>query len=80
MSARSEAPGPSGAATAAGKVAIVAIRRGKASESTSLDNLPRLLRDEEAILWIDLASPSPDDVGVVAKALGLHPLIVEDIV
>ena len=61
-------------------VAIVVIREGKATESTSLDNLPRLLRDEKAILWIDLTGPSPEDVGAVAKALGLHPLIVEDIV
>jgi magnesium transporter len=73
-------PGAADAPAATGQVAIVVIRDGKASESTSLDNLPRLLRDEQAILWIDLTGPSPDEVGAVAKALGLHPLIVEDII
>jgi magnesium transporter len=70
----------SGARPGAGPVAIVAVRAGKATESTSLDDLPRLLRDKQAIVWIDLTGPSPDDVGAVAKALGLHPLIVEDII
>jgi magnesium transporter len=65
---------------AAGKVAIVAVRGGKATESTSLDDLPRLLRDKQAIVWIDLTGPSPDEVAAVAETLGLHPLIVEDII
>ena len=36
-------------------------------------------RDDTAV-WVDLTDPSPAQVAEVAKLLGLHPLIVEDIV
>ena len=36
-------------------------------------------RDETAV-WVDLTDPSPAQVAEVAKLLGLHPLIVEDII
>ena len=64
----------------AGQVSVVAIHEGKTVESTSLEQLPRFLKDERAIVWIDLTGPSPDEIGAVARALELHPLIVEDIV
>ena len=30
-------------------------------------------------MWVDLASPSPAQVQAIGAALGLHPLIVEDV-
>jgi magnesium transporter len=36
-------------------------------------------RDDTAV-WVDLTDPSPAQVADVAKLLGLHPLIVEDII
>ena len=40
---------------------------------------PGSLHDPDHRLWIDLASPSHDEIRIVADALGLHPLIAEDI-
>ena len=34
---------------------------------------------DDAHIWIDLASPSNDEIKIVADTLGLHPLIAEDI-
>ncbi|HYN70290.1 MAG TPA: CorA family divalent cation transporter, partial [Candidatus Eisenbacteria bacterium] len=58
----------------------MAVRDGRTVESSSIGQLPGLLRDKRTSVWIDLTGPSPDEVGAVAKALGLHPLIVEDII
>ena len=41
--------------------------------------VPERLQDPTASVWVDMASPSPDQVASVGALLGLHPLIVEDI-
>lgn len=35
--------------------------------------------DDDAMVWIDLALPSPDELSLIADELQLHPLVVEDI-
>jgi magnesium transporter len=62
-----------------GDVRIVCCRGEKATESKDVRDIAKLLRGEGARLWIDLASPSADEIKIVADALGLHPLIAEDI-
>jgi magnesium transporter len=63
-----------------GGVRIVACGAGASSKSTDLRDIAKLLEEPHNRLWIDLASPSEDEVRIVADALGLHPLIAEDIV
>jgi magnesium transporter len=46
----------------------------------ALAQIERLRKRPEVPLWVDYTSPNPDQVAAVAKALDLHPLIVEDIV
>ncbi len=41
--------------------------------------LPELLATPDAAVWIDLAGPSSAQMAGVGQALGLHPLIVEDV-
>jgi magnesium transporter len=62
-----------------GAVRIVACRDGKATESTDLADVKRLLADPGTNVWIDLAEPDQEQVKQAAEALGLHPLIAEDI-
>ena len=38
----------------------------------------RLAEHPDAVLWLDLFRPAPDDLSAVAGAFGLHPLAVED--
>ncbi len=44
-----------------------------------LKALPELLAREDAVVWVDMAGPSPEQVEAVGSVLGLHPLIVEDV-
>jgi magnesium transporter len=55
-------------------------RDGKMEESTDVDQLARLHAAKGSDTWVDLTNPSPDLVGAVARRLGLHPLIAEDII
>jgi magnesium transporter len=63
-----------------GTLRVTAFRDGQASETEAIDDLPSLLSGEDACVWIDLTDPGPDAVSQIAKALGLHPLIAEDII
>jgi magnesium transporter len=62
-----------------GAVRIVSCHGGKSNESSDLADLPKLLADPDHKIWVDLASPDEGQVKAAADALGLHPLIAEDI-
>jgi len=62
-----------------GEVRIVSCSGGKVTRASDVKAISDLMKDPEARLWIDLAMPSADEVKIVADALGLHPLIAEDI-
>ena len=46
----------------------------------AIEAVPELLRAPGASVWIDLASPTTPEIEAVAAVLGLHPLVVEDVV
>jgi magnesium transporter len=55
---------------------------GTVREATSADGLAATLaeaRRQDGSVWIDLQAATPAEVSAVAAALGLHPLLVEDI-
>ena len=62
-----------------GTVRIVACHGNGSNESSDLAELPGLLAAPDHKVWVDLASPDEDQVKAAAEALGLHPLIAEDI-
>jgi magnesium transporter len=45
----------------------------------AVDRLAGLIADPKASIWIDLVAPTARQADAVGKALGLHPLIVEDV-
>jgi magnesium transporter len=53
---------------------------GAIEESSNVDELARLHASKGSDTWVDLTNPSPDLVAAVARRLGLHPLIAEDII
>jgi magnesium transporter len=54
-------------------------RRGVLTdEGFSLGDVSEHLRDESAVIWVDLCAPDPGDLQLVADELGLHSLAVED--
>ena len=62
-----------------GSVRIVSCHGDRASESTDLADLPKLLASPDHRVWVDLARPDDAQVKAAAEALGLHPLIAEDV-
>ena len=57
-----------------------ALEAGKLVEVTDPDEIARLIGDGSTKLWIDLTDPSPEVVEQVARSVGLHPLVAEDII
>jgi len=61
---------------------VAAIVGGKIEElegAAAQARLPKLLRQSDASVWVDLSGPSNEQVEAVGPLLGLHPLIIEDI-
>ncbi len=67
---------------APGRVRIVALTGATLRETEgdpALASLAAMLADPGTTVWVDLTDPSPSQVEAVGAALGLHPLIVEDV-
>ena len=65
-----------------GAIRVVAVVNGALRESlgdAALGELPELIGQADAAVWVDLTTPTQDLALKVAAALGLHPLIVEDV-
>ncbi len=65
-----------------GRVRVAAVKAGALTEldgESALGRLPALLADPDTSVWVDLADPSPAQVDAVGHILGLHPLIIEDV-
>ncbi len=68
-----------GAESGASRV-LVAIRdKAGLRESEGIEAIPKRLPLAGASVWIDVTGPSPDQVAAITQAVGLHELIVEDI-
>lgn len=67
---------------APGQIRITSVSGGALQQldgDAGLARLPALLAEPDSTVWVDLTSPSPGQVEAVGAALGLHPLIVEDV-
>jgi magnesium transporter len=59
---------------------ILVYRRGdhKVQEGVPLDQLPELLKDQSAVIWVNMESPTQEDERVLLEVFKFHPLTVED--
>ncbi len=59
---------------------IFVYRKGaaKVEEGFSVEQLPELLKDPEAVIWIDMDQPTEADEQVLLNVFQFHPLTVED--
>jgi magnesium transporter len=58
---------------------VAILRDGELTESRGLEDLRAELRDPKTTVWVDMTDPPPAHVAEIARLLGLHPLIAEDI-
>jgi magnesium transporter len=61
-------------------IRIQTLRGGVVHASDDVEKLASIVGAKGSRTWIDLTSPSPELVQTTARALGLHPLIAEDII
>ncbi len=59
---------------------ILVYRNGehKITEGVTVDQLPELLQDRSAVIWVDMESPTEADERVLLDVFHFHPLTVED--
>ena len=59
---------------------ILVYRRGerKITEGVPVEQLPELLQDQSAVIWVDMDSPTEADEQVLLDVFNFHPLTVED--
>ena len=50
----------------------------KVEEGFTAAQLPELLKDEQSVIWIDMAQPTKADEDVLLNVFHFHPLTVED--
>jgi magnesium transporter len=65
-----------------GTIRVVSFAAGTIREfegSEALAKLPELLSQPEPRVWVDLVAPTAAQALEVGQALGLHPLIIEDV-
>ena len=60
-------------------IRVVACRDGSAVPVSDLREVPGILADHSAAVWVDLVRPSIETAHAVRDVLGIHPLVVEDI-
>ncbi len=54
------------------------IRFGDGRTSNDDKELPAALRDEGAVLWLDMDHPTDEEYGLLDEVFGFHPLAIED--
>lgn len=59
---------------------ILVYRHGehKIAEGFTVDQLPELLQDKSAVVWVDMEAPTEADERVLLDVFNFHPLTVED--
>jgi magnesium transporter len=59
---------------------ILVYRRGnpKIQEGFTAEDLPELLKDQSAVIWVDMEQPNEADERVLLDLFHFHPLTVED--
>jgi magnesium transporter len=50
----------------------------RVEEGIALAQLPELLKDEKAVIWVDMSEPASEDEDVLLNIFNFHPLTVED--
>ena len=59
---------------------IVVYREGadQVEEGFGPEQLPELLKDNKAVIWVDMSEPTTEDESVLLNVFRFHPLTVED--
>jgi magnesium transporter len=82
LGVRVQRQGATGPAGQPGTIRLVALKGKELHElegDAAMAKLPELARKPDCTAWVDLVAPTSKQASEVGEALGLHPLIVEDV-
>ena len=82
LGVRVQRQGATGPAGQPGTVRLVALKGDELHElegTAAMAKLPELVRTPDCAAWVDLVGPTANQAAQVGEALGLHPLIIEDV-
>jgi magnesium transporter len=83
LGVRVQRQGATGPAGQPGTIRVVALEGPETVREIEgeacLAALPELVGKPEASVWVDLVAPSATQAKAVGEALGLHPLVIEDV-
>jgi magnesium transporter len=82
LGVRVQRQGATGPAGQPGTIRLVALDGDELHElegTAALAKLPDLVRKPNCSAWVDLVAPTANQAAQVGGALGLHPLIIEDV-
>src|SRR5215211_7781537 len=51
---------------------------GRVSRETSTEALAAAVRDPECVFWLDMLTPTDEEIGLLDEVFGFHPLAIED--
>src|SRR4051794_10952781 len=59
---------------------IFAFRSGspRVDEGFSVEDLPKLLKEKDSVIWIDMEAPGEEDDRLLADVFHFHPVTIED--
>jgi magnesium transporter len=60
-------------------IRVRVLRDGRQMEDTDLSELAALRRDQWALIWVEVASPTPEDLATLGREFGIHEVALEDL-
>jgi magnesium transporter len=60
-------------------IRVRVLRDGRQMEDTDLSELAALRRDQRALIWVEVASPTPEDLATLGREFGIHEVALEDL-
>ena len=60
-------------------IRVRVLRDGRQMEDADLAELSALRGDQRALIWVEVASPTAEDLAVVAREFGVHEIALEDL-
>jgi magnesium transporter len=60
-------------------IRVRVLRDGRQMEDTDLSELAALRREQRALIWVEVASPTPEDLATLGREFGIHEVALEDL-
>ena len=60
-------------------IGVRVLRDGRQMEDADLAELAALRGDPRALIWVEVATPTPEDLATLGREFGIHEIALEDL-